>query len=125
MGEGLSARERSEWLRERVRVGWSGSETVGVPPHRICQSLGRMQHLLVGEAHHPPTQSLKGFLPSSIPFDDFVQQVNRAVDLDDQSKPLAGEVGIVGADGVLALELVPIKFAASQTRPDALLSKPR
>jgi hypothetical protein len=26
MGEGLSARERSERLREGVRVGWSGAE---------------------------------------------------------------------------------------------------
>ncbi len=115
MGEGLSARERSERLRERVRGGWSGSKTVCMPPYRVLQLPGRVQHLIIREPDNRPAKGLERLLSASVSFHHFVQQVNRAIDLDDQSKPVTGEVGVVGANGMLALELVAVELAAAQT----------
>jgi len=61
-----------------------------------------MQHLLIREPHHRPAQRFQRHLSLAIPFDHVRQQVNRAIDLNDQFEAVTGEIGAVGADRVLA-----------------------
>jgi hypothetical protein len=163
LGEGLSAQERSDWLRERVWVErrhsakpWRSSEKRlrrGIEPTHIRPfgaPLGRShaisldpmgegtglqaqpacvlaypsddpfglgERLFITETQHRPAEAFQPGLPQMVSQQDVIPRMDAPVDFEDQPEAVAGEVGEVSADRVLAAEPVSVDPCAAKSLP--------
>ena len=101
----------------------SGLETQlpRVLPDLLDDPLRLGENLLISESENGPAESLQLGLPKMVPQDDIIPFVNAAVDLHDQPQPIAGEVGEVSADRVLAAEAVAVDLPAAEPLPKSTL----
>lgn len=81
------------------------------------------ENLLISESENGPAESLQLGLPQMVSQHDVIPVVDPAVDLEDEPEAIAGEVGDVGANGVLAAEFVAVDPACPQAVPQAALSQ--
>jgi len=95
-----------------------------VQPDCFNQELRRLKDLIVRPPDHGPAERLKRLLPFDIARRYLVQPMHPAVDLDDQTQPVASEVCVVRPDGMLTAELVSVDLATAQKRPDTLFGAP-
>ncbi len=86
-------------------------------PYRGDNPFGLGQGLFIAEPENRPAETFQLRLPEVIPQNDVVPFVNTAVDLEYQPEPVAGEIGEVAADGVLAAEAVAVDPGAAKTLP--------
>ena len=89
----------------------------------VDQTVRIIQHLLIGEAQNGPAEVFDRLLAVMVVEDHVIAGVDAAVDLDDQTEALAGEVGVEAADGMLAAEFVTVDAAGAQVGPDAALGE--
>ena len=92
-------------------------------PDRRDDAIGPGESLRVGETENGPAEGFQLRLSQVIPQDDVVPLVNAAVDLDDQPETVAGEVGEVFPDGVLATEAVSVDLAGTKPIPQPTLGQ--
>ena len=89
--------------------------------HRFNQTLRRLKDLIVRHPDHGPAERLKRLLPLQVARRHFVQPMHPAVDLDDQTQLITGEVRIIRPDRMLTTKLVAINLPTAKGRPDTLL----
>ena len=75
------------------------------------------ERLFIAEPENGPADGFQLHLSEVISQDDIIPIVNPAVDLQDQPEPVAGEVGEVAAERVLATEAVSIDLRAAKPLP--------
>ncbi len=78
------------------------------------------RHPVVREAQHPITLLIQEAVPASIA--GRILDVLRAVQLDDELRLKAGEVGDVGANRVLAAEAEAVELASAKVSPEKRLN---
>ena len=86
-------------------------------PDRINNPFGPGERHFIAEPENGPAEVFQVHLSEMISQDDIIPIVNPTVDLQDQPEPVAGEVGEVAADRVLATEAVPIDLRAAKPLP--------
>tara|TARA_R110002124_G_scaffold70357_5_gene189002 strand:- start:4813 stop:5199 length:387 start_codon:yes stop_codon:yes gene_type:complete len=92
-------------------------------PDRRDDAIGPGESLLVGETEHNPTEGFQLRLSQVVFPGNVVTLVNAAVDLKDQPETVAGEVGEIFSDGVLATEAVAVDLAGAQAVPQPTLGQ--
>ncbi len=78
---------------------------------------GLGERLLIAESKHRPAEAFQIDLSEMVPQHDVIPRMDAAVDLEDQPEPVAGEVGEVPADRVLAAEAVSVDPCAAKSLP--------
>ena len=129
----MSARERSDRLRERVRVVSRPSAQAAAQPPDLKTQPPRMipdrrddairpgKSLVVGETENGPAKGFQLHL-SQVIFQNHVGTlVNAAIDLEDQPEAVTGEVGEIFSDGMLATEAVTVDLARTKAVPQVPL----
>ena len=91
--------------------------------YRGNDPVGAGQGLFIAETENGPAEAFQFQLSEMVPQNDVIPLVNAAVDLEDQPEPVAGEVGEVPADGVLAAEAVSVDPSAAKPLPQAALGQ--
>ena len=86
-------------------------------PDRINDPFGPGERHFIAEPENRPADAFQFRLPEVVPQDDIIPIVNPAIDLHDQPQPVAGEVGEVAVDRVLATEAVSIDLRAAKPLP--------
>jgi hypothetical protein len=84
--------------------------------NRFQDNIQPTQDVTCGEPEHPKPATLQPGSPSTVVFD--LSIVGRTVDLDQQPRLEAGEVGNVRTDRRLPPEPVTSKLAAAEARPE-------
>ena len=90
-------------------------------PHRFDQTLWFFINLIVGYANYRPAQRLKRLLPFKVAHRHIIQTMHPAVDLDNQTQPVAGEVRKIRPHRMLTAELMSVDLSTTKNRPDTLL----
>ena len=85
--------------------------------YRGDDPFGFGERLFIAEPENGPADGFQLHLSEVISQDDIIPIVNPAVDLQDQPEPVAGEVGEVAAERVLATEAVSIDLRAAKPLP--------
>ena len=94
------------------RAGGGGPcGVVELPKNRLQDVVQPTQDVICGEPEHPEPATHQPGGPSTVVFNSIV--VTRAVDLDQQPRLEAGEVGNVRTDGRLPPEPVALKLLAA------------
>lgn len=82
---------------------------------------GLGENLLVSEPENRPAEGLQLRLSEVVSQDDVIAVVDSAIDLEDQPEAVAGEVGEIPADGMLAAEAVAVDPAGTKPLPQSAL----
>ena len=107
-------------------------ETVGrgfeLEPQRPCVSADRRrdpfgpgENLFIAEPEDGPAEGFQLHLSEMISQDDVIAVVDSAVDFEDQPEAVAGEVGDIPADGMLASEAMAVDPGAAEAVPQSAL----
>ena len=81
------------------------------------------ENLFIAEPENGPAEAFQFHLSEVISQDNVIKVMDAAVDLEDQPEAVAGEVGEVPADGVLAAEAVAVDLRATKALPQAVLGQ--
>ena len=82
---------------------------------------GPGERLFIAETQYRPAEAFQLGLPKMVPQHDVIPFVNATVDFEDQPQPIAGEIGEVSTDRVLAAEPVSIDLCAAKPLPQTAL----
>ena len=93
------------------------SQPASMFAYRSDDPFGRRERFLIAESQDGPAEAFQLHLPEVVPQHDIIPFVNAAVDLQDEPKAVAGEVGEVAADRVLAAEAVAVDLPAAEPLP--------
>jgi hypothetical protein len=85
--------------------------------YRGDDPFGPGERLFIPEPEDGPAQIFQFHLSEVVSQDDVIPIVNPAVDLEDQPEAIAGEVGDVGADGVLTAKAMAVDPRAAKPLP--------
>ncbi len=85
--------------------------------YRGDDPFGFGERLFIAEPENGPAEGLKLHLSEMVSQHDVIPFVDAAVDLEDQPEPVAGEVGEIPADRVLAAEAVSVDLRAAKALP--------
>ena len=85
--------------------------------YRGGDPFGLGEGLFVAEPENGPAEAFQSGLPQMVSQHDVIPRMDAAVDLEDQPEPVAGEVGEVPADRVLAAEAVSVDPCAAKSLP--------
>jgi hypothetical protein len=88
---------------------------------RRRDSFGLGENFLISEPENRPAERLQFHLSEMISQDDVIAVVDSAVDFEDQPEAVAGEVGEVRADGMLAAETMAVDPGAAKSFPQSAL----
>ena len=88
-----------------------------VLPDRLGDPIRPGENFLIAEPENGPAEAFQFHLSEMVSQDDVIAVVNPAVDLEDQSEPVAGEVGEIPADRVLAAEAMAVDPGAAKPLP--------
>ena len=98
-----------------------GSELYAQPARMLADRgddpVGFGERLFIAEPENGPAEAFQLGLPKVISQNDIIPFVNAAVDLEDQPELVAGEIGDVAADRVLAAEAVSVDPGAAKPLP--------
>ncbi len=85
--------------------------------YRVDDPFGLGERLFIAESQDGPAEACQFHLSEVISQHDVIPFVNAAVDLEDEPEAVAGEVGDVRADRVLAAEAVAVDLPAAEPLP--------
>ena len=89
--------------------------------YRIADLLRPGERVFIAEPENRPAEAFQLHLPEVVPQQNIIPFVNAAVDLQGEPKPVAGEIGEIPADRVLAAEAVAVDLRAAKPLPQAVL----
>ena len=78
---------------------------------------GPGERLFIAEPEHGPAEAFQLGLPKMVSQHDVIPFVDAAADLEDQPEPVAGEIGEVAANRVLAAEAVSVDPGTAKALP--------
>ena len=81
------------------------------------------ESLFIAEPEDGPAEAFQFDLSEVVSQYDVIQIVDSAVDLEDQPEPIAGEVGEIPADRVLAAEAMAVDLRAAEALPQTALGQ--
>lgn len=88
-----------------------------VLPDRLDDPLRPGENILIAEPEDGPAEAFQVLLSEMVAQDDVIPVVNPAVDLEDQPEAVAGEVGEVAADRVLAAKAMAVEAGFAESLP--------
>ena len=105
------AQALSQWERELT------TDPFGMIAYRGDDPVGPGERLFIAEAENGPAEAFQLYSSQVVSQDDVIPVVNPAVDLEDQPETVAGEIGEVPADRMLATETVSVDPGAAKPPP--------
>ena len=98
-----------------------GSELDAHPARMLAYGVGnpfgRRERFLIAESQDGPAEAFQFSLPKMVSEQDIIPFVNPSIYLQDEPESVAGEVGEVAADRVLAAEAVAVDLPAAEPLP--------
>ena len=94
-----------------------GAQRSRMLTYRVDDPFGVGERVFIAEPENGPAEAFQLHLPEMVPQHDIIPFVNAAFDLQDQPESVAGQIGEVAADRVLAAEAVAVDLPAAEPLP--------